>query len=116
VGEYLFVYGTLRSGYRNAYALKLRAEADFVGPAVVKGSIFRIARYPGYREEPDGDVHGELYRLSEPEKTLAALDDHEGSEYQRVRVETSGGHAWIYRYYVQPPESARIASGDFSRP
>jgi gamma-glutamylcyclotransferase (GGCT)/AIG2-like uncharacterized protein YtfP len=114
--DFLFVYGTLRSGFDNLYARKLRAEAELMGPATVRGSIFRISHYPGFRPEPEGVVHGELYRLNVP-GTLAALDAWEGSEYERVRMAVSGeGKAWIYQYGVQPPATARIESGDFCRP
>jgi hypothetical protein len=48
---------------------------------------------------PDGDerVEGELHRLREPERTLEALDDYEGEEYERVVVDVEGSPAWIYR-------------------
>ena len=96
----MFVYGTLRSESDNPHARKLRKEADLIGPATVRGSIYRIASYPGYVREPDGVVNGELWRLRTPEQTLAALDDYEGSEYSRVSVtlETPIGRAWIYLY------------------
>jgi gamma-glutamylcyclotransferase (GGCT)/AIG2-like uncharacterized protein YtfP len=45
----------------------------------------------------DGEVHGELYRLETPVATLAALDDYEGDEYERVIVDASGQPAWIYQ-------------------
>jgi len=110
--DLLFVYGTLRSGFDNPYAKLLRAQAELVGPAEVKGSIFRIADYPGYRPEPAGTVHGELYRLADPEATLRILDEYEGPEYERLARED----CWIYQFRTQPPESAHIPSGDFCRP
>ncbi len=107
--DLLFVYGTLRSEFDNRYAVLLRAGAEPVGAASAPGSIFRIAHYPGYRPEPVGEVRGELYRLHDPEAMLRILDEYEGPEYERVRVDSY----WIYQYRVQPSESARIASGDF---
>ena len=114
----LFVYGTLRSGFDNPYARMLRNEADLVGSAVVRGSIFSIAAYPGYRREPEGIVHGELWRLREPEKTFASLDDYEGPQYSRVRVrlESPPGEAWIYLYAGEVAADRRIPSGDFLKP
>jgi hypothetical protein len=35
-----------------------------------------------------------LWRLRDPEATLAALDDYEGSDYSRIVV----NGAWIYAY------------------
>jgi gamma-glutamylcyclotransferase (GGCT)/AIG2-like uncharacterized protein YtfP len=110
--DLLFVYGTLRSPFQNDYAKLLRARAELIGPAVVSGSIFRIVNHPGYRPEPAGTVHGELYRLYDPAETLRLLDAYEGPEYERVQVENH----WIYQFNTQPPAEARIASGDFCRP
>lgn len=110
--DLLFVYGTLRSGFENAYARLLRSEADLLGPATVPGSIFRVKHYPAYKDAPQGEVRGELYRLHNPEMTLRVLDEYEGEEFERVVV---NGY-WLYRYLPKPPASARILSGDFLAP
>jgi len=116
--DYLFVYGTLRSAFENRHAVQLRTEAQLVGPATVRGSIFGLGSYPGYRPEPDGEVHGEVYRLTDAAPLLAFFDDYEGSDYTRVRVQVSTGQCsgeltWIYQYNGQPPLHSRIPSGDF---
>jgi len=105
----LFVYGTLRSAFDNPYARLLRTQADLIAPATVPGSIYRVMHYPAYRPAPAGEVHGELYRLRDPETTLKTLDDYEGSEYERVVV----NGAWLYQYKNELPVDSRIASGDF---
>ncbi len=105
----LFVYGTLRSAFDNEYARLLRSQADLVGRATVTGSIYRVQHFPAFRPTPAGEVHGELYRLRDPETTLKTLDEYEGLEYERVVVNGS----WIYQYGMQPPEHSRIANGDF---
>ena len=113
----LFVYGTLRGAFDNPWARKLREEAAFGGSATLRGSIFRIAHYPGFRHDPDGEVQGELWRMTDPVATLAALDGYEGLQYERVLVCVSTGEsAWIYRYASQPDAATRIASGDFCAP
>ena len=132
----LFVYGTLRSEFDSRYARLLHSHAELVGGATVPGSIYRVRHFPAYRPEPPGEVCGELYRLSSPETTLAALDDYEGSDFDRLlcgartlacRVETHldtclqsptecARHAWIYQFKLQPPDRSRIASGDFCTP
>jgi gamma-glutamylcyclotransferase (GGCT)/AIG2-like uncharacterized protein YtfP len=109
VSDALFVYGSLRSEIDNLYARHLRENADLVGRTTVPGSIFRIGKYPGYRREPEGIVHGELWHLHDPEATLAALDDYEGPEYSRIVV----NGAWIYIYTGVVDAGARIQSGDF---
>jgi gamma-glutamylcyclotransferase (GGCT)/AIG2-like uncharacterized protein YtfP len=108
----LFVYGTLRSEFDNSYALLLRSEAELAGRTTVPGSIFLVQHYPAWKPEPVGEVHGELYRLTDPAATLEALDDYEGSDFERVVI----NEAWIYRYKKDPPEHSRITSGDFCAP
>jgi gamma-glutamylcyclotransferase (GGCT)/AIG2-like uncharacterized protein YtfP len=110
--DLLFVYGTLRSEFDNRYARLLRKEATLLGRASVPGSIYRIQHYPAFRPRPEGEVQGELYRLDNPEATLAILDEYEGEDFERVLVQG----AWLYQYKGDPPEDARIASGDFRAP
>ena len=110
--DLLFVYGTLRSEFDNRYARLLREEAGFLRRASMPGSIYRVEHYPAFRPHPEGAVQGELYRLHTPEVTLAVLDEYEGEEFERVVVEG----AWLYQYKGDPPEEARIASGDFCAP
>ena len=108
----LFVYGTLRSEFDNRYARLLRKQATLVGRATVPGAIYRISHYPGYRAEPRGEVHGELYELHDA-TTLETLDDYEGSEFQRVMILVNGEAAWIYQLREEPARGRRIDSGDF---
>ena len=118
----LFVYGSLRSPCDNPHAHFLRTHARLRGSATVRGSIFRIGTYPGYRAEPDGIVHGELWHLPDPAPVLAALDHYEGPEYSRVETlveidpETPLISAWIYLYIGAAPTNRRIQSGDFLAP
>jgi gamma-glutamylcyclotransferase (GGCT)/AIG2-like uncharacterized protein YtfP len=107
--DLLFVYGTLRSEFDNPYARLLRKQATLVDRATVPGSIYQVRHYPAFRPEPAGEVHGELYRLIEPEATLHTLDEYEGPEFERVVV----NNAWIYQYKNHPLEPLRILSGDF---
>jgi gamma-glutamylcyclotransferase (GGCT)/AIG2-like uncharacterized protein YtfP len=118
VPDALFVYGSLRGEFDNPLTHLLREKAESLGRATVRGSIFRIGAYPGYRREPDGIVIGELWRLHDPEPTLAELDDYEGAAYSRViaDLETPRGNAWIYRYDGGVQPDSRIESGDFLVP
>jgi gamma-glutamylcyclotransferase (GGCT)/AIG2-like uncharacterized protein YtfP len=113
VTDALFVYGSLRSEFDNPHARLLREKADLRGCATVRGSLFRNGEFPGYRLEPDGIVQGELWKLREPESTLAALDEYEGEVYSRISVNTNIGRAWIYLYNGDVRAEERILSGDF---
>jgi gamma-glutamylcyclotransferase (GGCT)/AIG2-like uncharacterized protein YtfP len=113
--EYLFVYGTLRQGSNNKFARLLAERAHFVGPARVQGRLYDFGRYPGARPE-DGSITGEIFRLDEPDKLLATLDDYEGPEYERsiAPAITDDGtvDCWIY-WYVGSVRGEIIASGDW---
>ena len=115
MSDALFVYGSLRSEFDNRYAAELRAAADLVGRGTVMGSIFRVGRYPGYRAEPAGLVHGEVWRLRDPERTLTLLDEYEGDRYRRALTPTSipDVEAWIYVFAGEVAAAQRIESGDF---
>ena len=115
MSDALFVYGSLRSEFENRYAAELRSAADLVGRATVTGSIFRVGAYPGYRAEPAGVVLGEVWRLRDPERTLAMLDEYEGCGYRRMLTATSipGVDAWIYAYAGEVEAAWRIEAGDF---
>ncbi len=86
----------------------LSSHAEFLGKATVRGSIYHVAHYPGFKEEPDGVVQGELYRGT----SFESLDEYEGDEYERVMI----GEWWIYRYKGEVTEERRIVSGDFLKP
>lgn len=113
----LFVYGTLRSEFDNEFAQFLRTHATRLGIATVRGSIFLIGDYPGYKPDPAGVVRGELYQLAQPAAALATLDDYEGAHFERVPVsvdfDDANLQAWIYRFNGGTPAEARIESGDF---
>ena len=117
----LFVYGTLRLGLKNRYTLLLAESATFLGAALVRGQLYRIADYPGLvlGDDPRDCVRGDLFRLREPDKTLALLDDYEGAEYRRVEAAVSlidsreSLRAWTYVYDGDVTGKERIESGDF---
>ena len=112
--EYLFVYGTLRRGSDNKFALLLAERAQFVGAARVAGLLYDFGRYPGAvkSDQSDGWVQGEVYRLSDTE-VLTLLDEYEGPEFERSRVSVAGiQECWIY-WYVGPATGRLIVSGDW---
>ena len=77
----LFVYGTLLPDDRGAFGAaertRLAAEADLIGAATTRGLLADLGDYPGLIGG-NGLVHGAVYRLRDPARTLAWLDDYEG--------------------------------------
>ena len=45
--DYLFVYGTLRPPFVNAFAHFLRQNSQFIGEATFPGLLFDLGDYPG---------------------------------------------------------------------
>jgi gamma-glutamylcyclotransferase (GGCT)/AIG2-like uncharacterized protein YtfP len=117
----LFVYGTLKSGFRNRYARRLRREARLLGRGRMAGRLYRVRWYPGMRKLRDSKdlVIGELYRLLQPLKTLEVLDRYEGSNHYRRelhRATLENGRAfraWVYMYRQRLPEDRYVASGEW---
>lgn len=110
--DLLFVYGTLRSDSGHEMHAELARVADLVGQATFRGRLYKLRDYPGAvaSDDPADRVHGELYRLHDPARTIPTLDEYEGcgpgfvsSEFERVEADiTLAGRdtvrAWIYVY------------------
>ena len=77
--DFLFVYGTLRRGFRLHHHLK-RLGAHFVANGKVQAVSFDLGEFPGARPstKPARTIEGELYRLHKVENTLGVLDQVEG--------------------------------------
>ena len=122
--DLLFVYGTLKRGFRNH---RLLASAEFVGEARTGQRRYRLldcGAYPALIElsaesalaEPPA-IRGEVYRIT-PEH-LPALDEleDEGTLYRRttipvVLVDESAGApvvAWTYLWLGCPDRFSLIA-------
>ena len=116
---YLFVYGTLKSAFHNRYARRLRREALLAGPATMPGRMYRIRWYPGMRpaRHPEDLVTGELYRLRQPSKMLAVLDEYEDHYRRELRTATLASgrihRCWVYIYRVPLLERRRVPSGEW---
>ncbi len=116
--SYLFVYGTLMQGQRLHHRLGNPGEIRFVAPAKIHGELYRLParRYPAAIQSPRRDrfVHGELYRMRKPDRTLPALDRVEGCdeglfERRLVDVWANGTkrRAWTY-LFAQPLAKAQV--------
>jgi len=113
---WLFTYGTLMQGY--ALHPVLARGATRAGTGTVRGLLVDLGRYPGLIEG-NGRVHGEIYRLDDPE-LLPILDREEGYNFERRRafVTLANGRrvrAWLYRYRGPRERSTPIHDGDYRR-
>ncbi len=126
--EFLFVYGTLRRGSGHPMQALLARRARWVGPALFRGRLFRVAAYPAVvpSKRPGERVRGDLYALGASGPLLDVLDAYEGcdaaksapSEYVRIRlpVRLRRGpcvEAWLYVYNRPLRHLRRLSSGDF---
>jgi gamma-glutamylcyclotransferase (GGCT)/AIG2-like uncharacterized protein YtfP len=108
--DLLFVYGTLRRGFRLHHHLK-RMGAEYVAAGKVQAELFDLGEFPGARKssKPGKTIEGELYRLHGVQKSLKVLDQVEGfsprspGSFQRATTEVTVPNgeqrlAWIYWY------------------
>ena len=124
----LFVYGSLRSGFRSPVYEYISRYFTFVGNARVRGKLFDMGSYPAGIPSTDGVfIIGELYGIkneSEFSWAIGQLDDYEGvnvesDEVQLYRRELTDVHvdnetvvAWIYWYNGDISGKPAIESGD----
>ena len=113
--HFLFVYGSLLSGFKSPAYEYISKYFNLKGPAQVKGTIFDMGTFPvGTSVDTGRIIKGELYEIRNPIELsfiLAQLDDYEGLYpddgeevyYRRDLTDatTSDGEvvsAWIYWY------------------
>lgn len=124
----LFVYGSLRSGFRNPAYNYLTQYFHLLGEAVVKGKFYDNGNIPV--AVPFGGelfITGELYEVNNPEEfnwAINQLDDYEGLNvevgetalYRREITDTfQNGQsipAYIYWYNGEVNNMAEIETGD----
>lgn len=118
-GERIFVYGTLRVGASNHFRM---GRAHLLGPAMMKGKLYKIGWYPGLVLQAGvGEVVGEVYGVSP--SLMGELDEFEGfrgtdqDEFVRVRahalVTGKEMELWVYEYRGSVEERCLIESGDW---
>lgn len=120
--NYLFVYGTLRRRYKNDYAKLLRGHAEFVGLASMRGILVDVGRYPAVIKAGKSSeiVYGELYKLKVHDKIFRELDQYEGDEYERKKIQVSllNGdkvESWVYTLKFGTPYKNPIKGGDYTK-
>jgi len=126
--DLFFAYGTLMRGAGGPWAERLEAMGELLGRGSVAGRLFRVSWYPGMVEAdgPDQRVLGEVWRLADPGRAWALLDEFEGvipgkpdiSRYRRAVVDVTlddgtplACQAYLLNYPTADLEP--IPSGDF---
>jgi gamma-glutamylcyclotransferase (GGCT)/AIG2-like uncharacterized protein YtfP len=124
----LFVYGSLRSGFRSPAYEYISRYFDLAGDAKVKGQLFDLGEYPAAQPTIEEKfIIGELYRIRNENEfgwAIGQLDDYEGVHvgfdetqlYRRditeVFIDDKIIPAWIYWYYGDVENRPVIESGD----
>ncbi|HMK04724.1 MAG TPA: gamma-glutamylcyclotransferase family protein [Ferruginibacter sp.] len=124
----LFVYGSLRSGFRNPVYNYLTKYFHLLGETVVKGKLYDMGEYPvAIPTAEEKFISGELYAINDPMEfswAIAQLDDYEGLNteageqplYKREEVVAyQDGQpitAWIYWFNGNIGSQPEIESGD----
>ena len=125
---HLFVYGSLRSGFRNPAYAYLTRYFHFKGEAVVRGQMFDNGEFPvAVSATEDFFITGELYELNDTNEfswAIEQLDDYEGLHveegeqalYKREIVtaymEGQPTEAWVYWYNASVTGMQVIETGD----
>jgi gamma-glutamylcyclotransferase (GGCT)/AIG2-like uncharacterized protein YtfP len=125
---HLFVYGSLRSGFRSPAYEYISRFFNFIGEAKVQGKLFDMGSYPGaVPADDDSFIIGEIYVIKDDSDfswAIGQLDDYEGvnvesDEMQLYRRELTDVFinnevtpAWIYWYSGNVSGRPEIVSGD----
>jgi len=104
--NHIFVYGQFRD-----ISIPLLGEYKNLGRASVEGKIYQVnPAYPGFKRG-DGEVWGNVYQIGDK---FDVLDEFEGGEYIRTRINTSLGiECWIYEYIHSIDTFKLIKNGDW---
>lgn len=125
---HLFVYGSLRSGFRSPAYEYISRYFDLVGPAKVKGRLFDMGDYPAAVPTNENEfILGELYVIKKEAEfswAIGQLDDYEGvtvepgesllyrRELTGVSIHDTVIQAWIYWYNGDVSGKPQLGSGD----
>lgn len=124
----IFVYGSLRSGFKSAAYDYITKYFSLVGNATVKGILYDMGNYPVAVETTEEKfIVGELYKINQEiafDFVIAQLDDYEGLDaesdeqvlYKRVLTDVyineTKTPAYVYWFCGSVHNKPAIASGD----
>src|SRR3954453_221471 len=102
------------AGFARRVRAGIDAQLTVCGRGAIKATLFDLGLYPAAVPDPNGEVRGEVYELTDPEPILAALDVIEG--YRPVHPDQSpytreltgvrfpdGTHATAFVYMYNAP-------------
>lgn len=126
--RFLFVYGSLRSGFNSDAYQYISRYFSFVANAKVKGKLYDLGEYPAALPTDENFfIVGELYWLKNEEEynwAIEQLDDYEGlnveagekplyrREIATIFADNKTAEAWIYWYNNDIEGMPFIKSGD----
>lgn len=126
--NYLFVYGSLLSGFKSPAYEYITRYFELLGPATAPGTLYDLGDYPAALPDNSGrKIIGELYRIRNSNQlsyAIAQLDGYEGlnpeagevADYRRqlsaVLYNKEQIHAWVYWYNHAIQDKPLIESGD----
>jgi len=113
--DYLFAYGTLKSGLATPEMAATMKRLKFLGRGIVRGTLYNLGKYPGLRLEGADEVSGEVFAFYDA-SVLTDLDAYEGYDsskpsdslfvrkQRQVRLENGDKDllCWVYEYNGQP--------------
>ena len=125
MGDLVFFYGTLMSGFRREGRTGVDDQLKAIGRGSIAAALFDLGLYPAAIPS-DSRVQGELHQMLDVDHVLAVLDEIEGysvsdpftSLYTREQTSVSlhdGSvvNAWVYFYNAPLGSAPRIESGDY---
>jgi gamma-glutamylcyclotransferase (GGCT)/AIG2-like uncharacterized protein YtfP len=116
---YLFVYGTLRKDYGFGLMQQIADKIALAGQGWINAMLYDLGSYPaavvGLQQN---EITGDVYEVLDVEQVFSVLDDYEGPEYKRekvdVRMETGDVlKAWVYWYAGKLDKTLRIEENDY---
>lgn len=126
--NHLFVYGSLRKGFKSHAYEYIKSYFTLLGTATIKGTMYDMDTYPVVTSKDTGRlIKGELYEINNPLEfsfAMAQLDDYEGlypeegqeADYEREAVDVNfNGEtitAWVYWYKKDVTGKPVVESGD----
>lgn len=124
----LFVYGSLRSGFRSPAYEYISRFFSFTGEARVRGRLYDMGSYPAaLPANEDVFISGELYTIKNENEfswAIGQLDDYEGMsvepdevqlyrrEISEVQINGQIAKAWVYWFNGDVTGRPVISSGD----